>query len=64
MLTGYLQSLIEDPIAEDTSHQVIKHEEIKPLLNWKLHPYWVDFILLEDDGWATREESVSPSYES
>lgn len=37
---------------------VVEHGETKPGLTWKLHPYWLDVIVLEGSVHATRVKEL------
>lgn len=58
---GYPLELDSETLLLKKPHTlVIEHGEIKLVLSWKLHPYWLHFVILQDAiDPATGEEKSS-----
>ena len=49
-----IQDLIEDQTAEETNTRVIELDKMKQVLSWKLVPYWLVLVVLENMVYAIR----------
>lgn len=67
MKNGYSSELDNKTLLLKTSNSgVTEQEEIKLILTWKLHPYWLGLMMLEAGLKTTRKEnnsSISPNCE-